>query len=40
MARLRAGGAVDPIAVYRASGYRRKVAAARPAVTASGGSFA
>jgi L-rhamnose isomerase / sugar isomerase len=40
MARLRAGGAVDPIAAYRASGYRRKVAAARPAVTASGGSFA
>jgi L-rhamnose isomerase/sugar isomerase len=30
MARRRAGGAVDPIATYRASGYRSRVAAARP----------
>jgi L-rhamnose isomerase/sugar isomerase len=35
-ARLRNGGAVDPIATYRASGYRKMVAAERPAV--SGGS--
>ncbi|QQM31386.1 L-rhamnose catabolism isomerase [Martelella lutilitoris] len=37
MARKRAGGAVDPIAAYRASGYRRKVAGERPAVTGAGG---
>ncbi|MCR4266155.1 L-rhamnose catabolism isomerase [Nitratireductor sp. ZSWI3] len=37
MARLRAGGAIDPIAVYRESGYRRKVAAERPAVAGGGG---
>ena len=37
MARLRSGGAIDPIAAYRASRYRQKVAAARPAVTAAGG---
>jgi L-rhamnose isomerase/sugar isomerase len=37
MARLRSGGAIDPVAAYRASGYRQKVAAARPAVTAVGG---
>jgi L-rhamnose isomerase/sugar isomerase len=37
MARLRAGGAIDPVAAYRASGYRQKVAATRPAVTAMGG---
>ena len=36
-ARLRAGGAIDPIAAYRASGYRAKVARERPA-TATGGS--
>jgi len=30
-ARQRAGGAIDPIAVYRASGYRGRVAEARPA---------
>jgi L-rhamnose isomerase/sugar isomerase len=29
MARLRAGGAIDPIATYRASGYRTQVAAVR-----------
>lgn len=32
-ARLDSGGAIDPIAAYRASGYRAKVAASRPAVT-------
>ena len=37
MARLRAGGAIDPVATYRASGYRAKVAAIRPAVNAAGG---
>jgi L-rhamnose isomerase/sugar isomerase len=30
-ARARAGGAIDPIAAYRASGYRQKKAAERPA---------
>jgi L-rhamnose isomerase / sugar isomerase len=37
MARLRAGAAIEPIAAYRASGYRRRVAAQRPAVTGGGG---
>ncbi len=37
MARLEAGGAIDPVATYRAAGYRAKVAAERPAVTGSGG---
>jgi L-rhamnose isomerase/sugar isomerase len=36
MARYRAGGAIDPIAVYRASGYRARTAQARPAVTRLG----
>lgn len=36
-ARRRAGGAVDPIATYRASGYRARVAAVRPAAQAGGG---
>jgi L-rhamnose isomerase/sugar isomerase len=31
MARLRAGGAADPLACYRASGYRDRVAGMRPA---------
>jgi L-rhamnose isomerase/sugar isomerase len=31
MARERSGGAIDPIALYRASGYRAKKAAERPA---------
>ena len=31
MARRRAGGAVDPVGLYRASGYRQRVAEARPA---------
>ncbi|TNB47688.1 L-rhamnose catabolism isomerase [Martelella lutilitoris] len=37
MARRQAGGAIDPIAAYRASGYRQKVADERPAVTGAGG---
>lgn len=37
MARQRAGGAIDPVATYRRSGYRAKVAAERPAVAAIGG---
>jgi L-rhamnose isomerase / sugar isomerase len=36
-ARRRAGGAVDPIATYRASGYRQKVATERPASTPGSG---
>lgn len=36
MARLSRGGAIDPVGAYRASGYRGKVAAERPAI--SGGS--
>jgi L-rhamnose isomerase/sugar isomerase len=37
MARRRKGAAVDPIAAYRQSGYRGKVAAERPAVTGGSG---
>jgi L-rhamnose isomerase/sugar isomerase len=37
MVRLQNGGAIDPVAAYRASGYRKKVAAERPAVAAGGG---
>jgi L-rhamnose isomerase / sugar isomerase len=37
MARAEAGGAIDPVSAYRASGYRKKVAAIRPAVTGAGG---
>jgi L-rhamnose isomerase/sugar isomerase len=38
MARHRAGGAIDPLAVYRASGYRQRKAEERPAkITSSGG---
>jgi L-rhamnose isomerase/sugar isomerase len=36
-ARAKKGGAIDPVAVYRASGYRKAAAKARPAVTGSGG---
>ena len=36
MARLRAGGAIDPITAYRLSFYREKVAAERPATAGSG----
>jgi L-rhamnose isomerase len=31
MARMRAGGAADPVACYRASGYRDRAASLRPA---------
>jgi L-rhamnose isomerase/sugar isomerase len=37
MARLQDSGAIDPIGTYRASGYRKKVAAERPAVAGGGG---
>ncbi|WP_378949299.1 L-rhamnose catabolism isomerase [Paracoccus sp. R86501] len=37
MARERAGGAIDPVATYRAAGYRAKVAAKRPKVQGGGG---
>ena len=37
MARLNAGGAIDPVAAYRASGYRRKITAERPAMASGGG---
>jgi L-rhamnose isomerase/sugar isomerase len=37
MARLRKGGAIDPIATYRSSGYRAAVAAIRPKVSGGGG---
>ena len=37
MARLESGGAIDPIAAYRASGYRARVADVRPAATGGGG---
>ena len=36
-ARLRAGGAIDPVAAYRQSGYRRMVASQRPAAIGGGG---
>lgn len=36
-ARRRADGAIDPIATYRSSGYRAKVAAERPAVKGGSG---
>jgi L-rhamnose isomerase/sugar isomerase len=36
MARHRAGGAIDPVAVYRASGYRPRQAQARPARARAG----
>ena len=37
MARARAGAAVDPVAAYRASGYRARVAETRPRVLGGGG---
>ena len=37
MARLQAGGAIDPIATYRAAGYRAAVAAIRPKMAGAGG---
>lgn len=36
-ARRRSGGAIDPVATYRASGYRARVAAERPAVKGGSG---
>jgi L-rhamnose isomerase/sugar isomerase len=35
--RLDAGGAIDPVAAYRASGYRQRVAAQRPTVAGGSG---
>ena len=37
MARVRTGGAVDPIGVYRRAGYRGAVAAVRPRASGGGG---
>jgi L-rhamnose isomerase / sugar isomerase len=37
MARAEAGGAIDPVAAFRASGYRAAAAERRPAVTGTGG---
>jgi len=37
MARLSAGGAIDPVGAYRAAGYRAKVAAERPTVAGGSG---
>ncbi len=37
MARLENGGAIDPIACFRESGYRAAVGAKRPAVSGGGG---
>ncbi|TPM92653.1 L-rhamnose catabolism isomerase [Mesorhizobium sp. B2-1-3A] len=37
MARLKTGGAINPVAAYRAAGYRAKVAAERPAVAGGSG---
>ncbi|MEP4198799.1 MAG: L-rhamnose catabolism isomerase [Aliishimia sp.] len=37
MARLETGGAIDPIAAFRLSGYRANVAEQRPAVIGAGG---
>lgn len=37
MARLETGGAIDPVATYRASGYRALVAEVRPKVSGAGG---
>jgi len=38
MARLRSGGAIDPVAAYRASGYREQVAVKRPPKAGASGS--
>ena len=37
MARLEQGGAIDPVATYRASGYRARVAEIRPKSSGAGG---
>jgi L-rhamnose isomerase/sugar isomerase len=36
MARWRAGGAIEPVATFRQSGYRAKKVAERPAVVGRG----
>jgi L-rhamnose isomerase/sugar isomerase len=36
-ARLEKGSAIDPVAAYRASGYRARIAEERPQVTGAGG---
>jgi L-rhamnose isomerase/sugar isomerase len=36
MARHRAGGAIDPLSAYRASGYRQRKAEERPAAATRG----
>jgi len=38
MARLRSGGAIDPVAAYRAAGYREQVAVKRPPKVGASGS--
>jgi L-rhamnose isomerase/sugar isomerase len=38
MARIRSGGAADPVACYRASGYRDRMASLRPAKAGASGS--
>jgi L-rhamnose isomerase/sugar isomerase len=37
MARFEKGAAIDPVTAFRASGYRAKVAAQRPAISGAGG---
>jgi len=37
MARYEAGGAINPVAAFRASGYRARVAGVRPALNGAGG---
>ena len=37
MARLESGGAIDPVATYRVSGYRARVAEIRPKSSGAGG---
>ncbi len=37
MARLKSGGAIDPVSAYRASGYRKTITAQRPASRSGGG---
>ncbi len=37
MARLKSGGAIDPVSAYRASGYRKTITTQRPASRSGGG---
>lgn len=39
MARLKAGAAIDPVAVYRARGYCAQIGEERPAVVGGSGSI-